>query len=406
MLASMADVARSCWCGSDSLEEFGADYLRCTVCETLVGQAGLADEATLVRDDDVDYYGKRYWLEHQRDALGLPDVYVRVRQDLPERCVHWLKALLRYRQPPAKVLEIGAGHGAYTALLRWAGYDATALDLSAWVADFARARFGIPYLVGPVEGQKLKRRSLDVVVANDVLEHLADPLATMRRCVELLKPGGVLVIQTPEYPGGRTYQELVAVDDLFLKHMDAATEHLYLFSRKGLELLLERLGVGEVSFEEPVYPYDMLCVAGAAPLRPVEADPSALVTTSAAGPLVLALVDAHDAWQLSESDRAERLVALERLDASLKASEDDRRARLEVIERLEGSLKASDDDRRARLEVIERLEGSLKVSEDDRRARLEVIERLEGSLKVSEDDRRARLEVIERLDAALRDRTS
>ncbi len=150
----MAEIVRSCWCPAPSLLPFGPDYFHCTFCETLVGQAGLTDEQTLVRNDETDYYGKQYWLDHQRDRLGLPDIYTRVRHDLPERCVHWLETLLRYREPPAKILEIGAGHGAYTALLRWAGYDATALDLSPWVAGFAQETFGIPYLVGPVEDQR------------------------------------------------------------------------------------------------------------------------------------------------------------------------------------------------------------------------------------------------------------
>src|SRR5262245_20760823 len=97
---STAAIQRSCWCGSHNLQKFGADYLRCAVCDTLVGQAGLADDETLVRDDDADYYGKNYWLEHQSSELGLPDIYERVRQDLPERCVHWLETLMRYRLPP------------------------------------------------------------------------------------------------------------------------------------------------------------------------------------------------------------------------------------------------------------------------------------------------------------------
>jgi 2-polyprenyl-3-methyl-5-hydroxy-6-metoxy-1,4-benzoquinol methylase len=361
----MAEVARACWCGADSLREFSPDYLRCTVCETLVGQAGLTDEETHVRNDEVDYYGKRYWLEHQRDALGLPDIYARARQDLPERCVHWLKTLLGYRRPPARILEVGAGHGAYTALLRWAGYDATALDLSAWVADFARKRFGVPYIVGPIEHQKRRRRSFDVVVANDVLEHLADPQAAMRRCVELIRPDGVIVIQTPEYRPESSYEELLAGQDPFLSHMQrAATEHLYLFSRKALELLFGRLGMGEVAFEDPIYPYDMLCVASAAPLERSEGDPSELVAAAKeAGPLLLALIDAHDAWQRSERDRADRLDTIGRLDGALRESEDDRKARLTVIEELDGLLKQSEKERQAQQKVIERLEAALEQSE-------------------------------------------
>jgi 2-polyprenyl-3-methyl-5-hydroxy-6-metoxy-1,4-benzoquinol methylase len=343
----MDEVMRSCWCSTASLRDFGPGYFRCASCETLVGQVGLTNEETLVRDDETDYYGKQYWLGHQRDELGLPDIYTRAREDLPERCVHWLKTLLRYRQPPAKVLEIGAGHGAYTALLRWAGYDATALDLSPWVARFARGAFGVPYLVGPVESQrKLKRRSFDVIVANDVLEHLPDPLSTMRRCVELLKPGGALVIQTPEFPFARSYEQLVTDDDLFLEHIQrAATEHLYLFSRPSLERLLGELGLTELVFETPVYPYDMLCVASATPLERTQGDEARLLPASPAKPLILALIDAHDAWQVSEQDRAARLETIERLSASLETSEADRQARLEVIERLDAALKSSEAER-------------------------------------------------------------
>jgi len=370
----MTDVVRSCWCGTDSLRGFGPNYLRCTACQTLISQVGLTHEETLVRDDETDYYGKQYWLSHQRDELDLPDIYTRVRQDLPERCVHWLKTLLHYREPPAKVLEIGAGHGAYTALLRWAGYDATALDLSPWVGDFARGSFAVPYLIGPVEDQKLEPRSFDVVVANDVLEHLADPLSTMRRCVELLKPGGVLVIQTPEFPLVRSYEQLVADQNPFLEHIQrAAAEHLYLFSRRSLERLLGELGLGELAFETPVYPYDMLCVASAAPLRRMEGNQTQLVTAAATGPLVLALIDAHSAWQaahnaleVAEQDRGAHLDTIERLDAALKESDADRRARLEAIEQLDAALKESDADRRARLETIEQLDAALKASEAER----------------------------------------
>jgi 2-polyprenyl-3-methyl-5-hydroxy-6-metoxy-1,4-benzoquinol methylase len=374
-------VSRRCWCGAESLEEFGGGYLHCTSCHTLVGQYGLTSEETLVRDDETDFYGRQYWLEHQPDDLGLPDIDARARFDLAERCARWLETLLRYRRPPARILELGAGHGAYTALLRWAGFDATALDLSPWVAEFARERFSVPYLVGKVEDQDLEERSFDVVVANDVLEHLDDPLRTMRRCVELLKPAGLLVIQTPDYPYPRSHTELELAADLFLTHMQRpAREHLYLFSREAMKLLTEKLGLAEVVFEEPPFPYDMLCLASAAPLPERDGDVGALVGASPASPLVLALIDANAAWRRSESDRANRLEVIERLDKALAESEHDRQARLETIEQLDTALAVSERDRQARLETIEQLDTALTVSERDRQARLEVIERLGGML--------------------------
>ncbi len=338
----MSNAARSCWCGRNRLREFGPDYLLCTACNTLVGQAGLTAAETLVGDDEVDYYGKRYWLEHQRDELGLPDIYRRARLDLPERCVYWLEALLRYRRPPAKILEVGAGHGAYTALLQWSGYDATALDLSPWVAEFARERFGIPYLVGPVPEQDLPPRSFDVVIANDVLEHLADPVGTVASWSALLKSDGLLVTQTPEFIPERSYDQLVAESDPFLDHMRrAGTEHLFLFSRDSLRRLLNTADLRNVAFEKPVYAYDMLSVAGATRFKRVKSDPAERLAATPLAPLVTALVDAHDALALSDADREARLEVIERLDAALKESEADRSQRLEVIGRLDAELRAA-----------------------------------------------------------------
>jgi glycosyltransferase involved in cell wall biosynthesis/2-polyprenyl-3-methyl-5-hydroxy-6-metoxy-1,4-benzoquinol methylase len=317
----MSGVVRQCWCGADDLEEFGGTYLRCKACDTLVGQAGLSDDQTRVVDDTRDYYGRRYWLEHQTEELGLPDIYARARSDLPERCVDWLRILLRYRRPPAKVLEVGAGHGAYTALLQWTGFEAVALDLSPWTADFARDRFAIPYLVGPVEDQALEPASFDVLVANDVLEHLAAPGHTVSSWARLLKPGGLFVFQTPEFVPNRTYAELVATDDLFLQHMDRARdEHLFLFSRDSLTRLLADLGLRSVAFDEPVYPYDMFGVASGEPLAASDDEPAAILGSSSHAPLVLALLDAREAWRAAGRDSADRLVVIEQLDAALRSA--------------------------------------------------------------------------------------
>ena len=51
----------------------------------------------------------------------------------------------------------------------------------------------------------------------DVLEHLPDPAGTMRRCLDLLKPDGVLIIQTPCYPPDAVYEDMVERNDPFLQ---------------------------------------------------------------------------------------------------------------------------------------------------------------------------------------------
>ncbi|MGQ9532551.1 MAG: class I SAM-dependent methyltransferase, partial [Desulfotomaculales bacterium] len=119
---------------------------------------------------------------------------MRARTDLPERCLYWLRTLLKYKLPPGRVLELGCGHGGFVALLRWAGFEAIGLELSPWVVGFARQTFGIPTLLGPVENQVIEPSSLEAIVLMDVLEHLPNPLSTLRHCLELLKQDGIFVI--------------------------------------------------------------------------------------------------------------------------------------------------------------------------------------------------------------------
>ena len=175
----------------------------CVACGTLVSQAHLAPEQVGVDDDVGDFYGREYWFSHQRERLGLPDIEDRARLDLPERCLYWLRTLLAYKLPPSRTLELGSSHGAFVSLLRYAGFDAVGLEVSPWVVDYAQRTFRIPVLSGPIEQQQLPAQSFDAVILNDVLEHLPDPRATVRASVSLLKPDGVLLVQTPRYPDPR-----------------------------------------------------------------------------------------------------------------------------------------------------------------------------------------------------------
>ena len=253
---------RPCWCGRDELIPFNDDYARCLACETLVLQRETAAAAGRVVDDDADFYGRQYWFEHQRE-LGHVDFAQRMRSDLTDRGVQWLDTVLRYRQPPAAALEIGCSHGGFVALLRQAGFDAQGLELSPSIARLAAESFGVRVLVGPIEDQTLASGSLDLIVAMDVVEHLVDPVSSFEHYARLLGPKGLLFLQTPCYPAGLDLAALTAAASPFLQ-MLLPDEHIYLFSRTGLERLGERVGLPHLAFEPAVFPYDMCVVVGRA----------------------------------------------------------------------------------------------------------------------------------------------
>jgi glycosyltransferase involved in cell wall biosynthesis/SAM-dependent methyltransferase/peptidoglycan hydrolase CwlO-like protein len=377
-----------------------------------------------VVDDEHDFYGRQYWFKHQVADLGYPDITTRARTDLPERCLHWLRTVLKYKLPPARALELGSAHGGFIALLNGAGFKATGLDLSPAITDFARRTFGVRMLLGPVEEQRIASGSLDIIALMDVLEHLPDPAGTMRHCLNLLKPDGLLIVQTPKYREGRTHPEMVAEKDRFLEHLKA-DEHLYLFSPQSVRELFRRVGADHLLFEPAIFAhYDMFFIASRTPIAAYGPEEiRRALSTTPTGRVMQAMVDLDDQFKKlhaahadAEVDRAARLQAMLRLEQLLAESNRDRAARLGVIETqgkqiaslhaevhhsLEqnlaltqrvGQLETECKFAQARLSELQR---RLEESEANRAARLASIHQLEQLLAESERDRAARLTLIE-----------
>lgn len=313
-------LTRNCWCTGQAFEPFTADYGVCRSCGTLVSQSSLPDEAYRVSDDESDFYGKKYWLEHQGADLGYPDIFERSRKDLVGRNLHWLRTLLQYKAPPTSVLELGCSHGSFVALLHMAGYDAKGMEMSPWVVDYAKTTFDIPVFLGPVETYVSNRDKFDVIVLMDVLEHLPSPKETLATALNILKPDGIMMIQMPQFPGVSTFEELQADRSSFLG-MLLPDEHIYLYSQSSAQRLFSELGAQHLIFEKPFFSeHDMFFVVSRQPIQKIpEADAEKSIETPK-GRFVQALLD---------QDKR-----IKSLDEHVKIIDADRAARLEQIHTL------------------------------------------------------------------------
>jgi SAM-dependent methyltransferase len=310
-----------CWCGNADLLPFSSHYQRCPACETLVAFRRPEGDITKVEADEQGLYGRDYWFGHQEQDVGLPNIESRAKSDLTERDLHWLKTILKYKLPPARAQELGSAHGGFVALLRWAGYDATGLELSPWIVEYARKTFQVPMLLGPLEAQPIESGSLDVLALMDVMEHLPDPLATMGHGINLLKPEGIAVIQTPAYPEGVSYGELEARGDYFLNHMRGKhEEHLFLFSRRSARELFSRLGCGFVEFEPAIFSqYDMyFVISQVTPARVREEQIDAALESSPSGRLIQALLGAAQQRDHYLQEATARLKVIDGLAAEVE----------------------------------------------------------------------------------------
>lgn len=250
------DTSERCWCGCTAFEASPhASYLVCRECGTAKLRDGLATGQGVVVDEGSHLYGEQYWHEHMAKH-GCPPITDRARADLVQRAQYWLQQVLRYRLPPGRALEVGCAHGGFVKLLSGAGFEAIGMEMSPGIIDLARAWFGVRVVQGPVEHSAEPLGMFDLIIMIDVLEHLADPVSSMTAILKHLGKDGILVIQTPCH-------ERETDPNWMMFH---PPEHTYLFSRASATKLLADLGLKNVGFEPPMFPYDMFLFASAAPL--------------------------------------------------------------------------------------------------------------------------------------------
>jgi SAM-dependent methyltransferase len=99
--------------------------------------------------------------------------------------------------PAGRLLEVGCGHGLLLDEARRRGYEVRGVELSASAAGYAREVLGLDVREEPLETLSSDDGFAAIVMA-DVIEHLDDPLGALDRCTQLLAPGGVLCVVTPD----------------------------------------------------------------------------------------------------------------------------------------------------------------------------------------------------------------
>jgi SAM-dependent methyltransferase len=134
-----------------------------------------------------------------------------------------------------RLLDVGTAAGAVVAAARARGWDAEGCEPNAWLADWGSRHYGIRIRQGDLFQQDYEAGSFDVITLWDVIEHTGNPRAVLQRCRELLRPGGVLVVNYPDI--GSWIARVLRRRWLFLSSV-----HLHYFDRRTVRLMLEKTG--------------------------------------------------------------------------------------------------------------------------------------------------------------------
>jgi len=135
-----------------------------------------------------------------------------------------------------RVLDVGCGDGLFIAFLRKRGWDSWGAELSETACRYAVNELLLEkdkVLCGDFLKISLPGSYFDLITLFDVLEHMPDPATVLKRCSELLKTGGGIFIQVPNFnsAGRRIFGK-------YWIHIDAP-RHLIHFTPGSLRLFMK-----------------------------------------------------------------------------------------------------------------------------------------------------------------------
>lgn len=170
----------------------------------------------------------------------------------------------------AKVLDIGCGGGLFLSLLKEEGVQTTGIELSDSRAYYAAGKHNLEVHKRPIESdfwQKRHTEYFDAVTLWDVIEHVNYPCLTLQSATNVLKVGGLLLIDTPcrdsfyHQVGELTYRLSGGRFPTFLNAMYSSHPfgHKQIFSTSEMKELFRSCGlevIGLQKFHELSFPYE------------------------------------------------------------------------------------------------------------------------------------------------------
>ncbi len=201
---------------------------RCTGCGFVFCNPQMTDEALnqLYAGKDIEKTVQLY------SNIASPSVIEEY-----DRTLSWLETLV-----PAKgrLLDFACAAGYFFERALQRGWDAHGSDLGEWAAAAAQARGLRNMHVGALADLKFPDGHFDVVYAAQVFEHLPRPKTELAELRRILKPGGLLYVDVPNY---HTLPIMLGKDDF---ELNMPPQHINYFTPGTLSRLLDDGGFVQV----------------------------------------------------------------------------------------------------------------------------------------------------------------
>lgn len=150
-----------------------------------------------------------------------------------------LQNLRPYRQNN-RLLDVGCFMGKFLYGAQVDGWNVAGVEISEQAVTFCDDELGLRNVFcSTLEANTELQPGFDVITMIDLIEHLADPLVTVQRSYDLLREGGVLYVETPNFAS-------IARLIYGQKWRVFFPWHFYYFTPKTLKRTLQRVGFKQI----------------------------------------------------------------------------------------------------------------------------------------------------------------
>lgn len=219
-----------CICSADAarpfLEKNGYSIVRCEQCGFLYVHPRPSHEELRAFYQNPGYF-------QGEGAYGY-DSYVAQRSEI-ERVANERLMTIESFISPGRLLDVGCASGYFLSVARQRGWRVEGVEIAQAMARAAEELLHQP-IYSTLDAAPFPPQSFDVITLWEYIEHIPDPRADLLRVHELLKPGGLLALSTPN-AGQRAVVKAPARWREF-----KPPEHLGFFTRQTLERLVRACG--------------------------------------------------------------------------------------------------------------------------------------------------------------------
>ncbi len=217
-------------CGPDYVIFFahknGFNLYRCDLCKLIFVSPTPDDTSSIYLPDYFSGAENGFgYVNYEEDKKAMREVFL-----------SYLDKIEFITKNRGAILDIGAANGYFLMLAKERGWDVYGVEISDYAASQAKEK-GLNVFTGVIKNADFKPESFDVITMWDVIEHLADPIKEISVIASLIKPNGLLVINTPDGDSffaraiGKRWHQLIP------------PEHLFYFNPYALELFLSKFGL-------------------------------------------------------------------------------------------------------------------------------------------------------------------